>query len=560
MRLKNIFTVAIANLAGAAFAFAQSVPSPPPPAAPSSQSTVHVTTRIVQVSVTVRDDRGRPITGLTKDDFVLLDQGKRQQIASFSEQTNSLTANSVPVDLNVFTNRIEPSAAPLPLTVIVLDDYNARYWDLFPVTLGGQCPPLCAVAHMFNEVEKFISGMRPQDRVAIYELVDNLYLLQDFTNDPSALRRAVDRGKEYSDNFNFSRPQMTPAIMSAHTMDGMHAIADRLAKLPGRKNLIWLSTGFPPDAGLGKAGLNSNEKMDSTAKSLSNADFPLFAMSGLGLTAQSAGGGGGGHASAESKFDSDIPTPAYFDGEYGSVGTSGRPPRLRDFDFIKDLADTSGGSAIENTNDLASAIRKVIDDSSATYLIGYYPDHNKWDGEFREIKVKVNRPGVEVLNRKGYFAVEDNVSSSERETQKLADAIHGPLQSNDLGFDVLADGVEVDGARQLKVKVYLDANQLRFQQKGGGWADSLSEVWAEFDAEAKQVGEISKSIDLSGSEDEHKNLLQDGFSYSKTLALAKGAIEVRLILRDDGNGAIGSVIISLAQLFPPAQEQASAKK
>jgi hypothetical protein len=120
---------------------------------------------------------------------------------------------------------------------------------------------------------------------------------------------------------------------------------------------------------------------------------------------------------------------------------------------------------------------------------------------------------------------------------------------------VQADGVEVAGVRQLKVKISLDANQLRYQQENGRSSDSLSETWAEFNAEGKQVGEISKTIDLSRAQDEYKKLLEDGFTFSKTQVLAKDAVEVRLVLRDEGNGAIGSVIIPLARLFAAAESQ-----
>ncbi len=217
----------------------------------------------------------------------------------------------------------------------------------------------------------------------------------------------------------------------------------------------------------------------------------------------------------------------------------------------------SGGRAFYNTNDLAGSIRKVIDDSAQTYILSYYPDHNKGNGEFREIKVKVNRPGLsglELRARKGYYAIADTTTAQHRDAQKLTDAIRSPVESTDLGFDVQADGVEVAEVRQLKVKISLDVNQLRFQQENGRSSDSLAETWAEFNAEGKQVGEISKTIDLSRPENEYAQLLKDGFTFSKTLVLAKDAVEVRLILRDEGNGAIGSVIIPLSRLFAAAAE------
>lgn len=561
MSLKRPMFAAAIFLAGTLTTLAQSVPPPPPSAhpTPSPQSAVRVTTRIVQVSVTVHDDRGRPVTGLTKDDFVLLDEGKRQQITSITEQNNRLTTTAALSRPNLFTNRFERGVAARPvLTVIVIDAYNTRFWDQYPRECGGHCPPLCALGPIFREVEKFIRQMQPRDRVALYELAtDKLHLLQDFTGDSDALQRALVRGKEFVP-VTFTPNQTGPKDMSSHTMDGMREIAVLLARVPGRKNLIWLSTGFPPDSGLGKAGLNSYEKMDTTAKALGNSDFPLYAMDGLGLLA-----GGGGYAHGIGEADSggggangaDMITPAQADGNYGGSGpcvAPGRLPSVTDFDYSRDLSEMSGGRGIVNTNDLSGAIRKVIDDSASTYILNYYPDHNKWNGEFREIKVKVNRPGLEVRARKGYFAVTDTSTAQQRDAQKLIDAVRSPLESTDLGFDVQADGFDVAGVRQLKVKISLDANQLRFRQEGGWRSDSVSETWAEFNAEGQQVGQITKTIDLTRAEDNYKQLLKDGFTYSKTLVLAKDAAEVRLILSDTGNGAIGSVIIPLARLFPTA--------
>jgi VWFA-related protein len=558
--MKNALFATTIGLAGAAFVFAQSVPPPPPPAlpTPSAQSAVHVTTRIVQVSVTVHDDQGRPVTGLTKDDFVLLDEGKRQQITSITEQNNNLTTTAATPRPNLFTNRFEKSAPQPVLTVLVLDAYNTRYWDI-QMMKTGQCPLLCnKVGAVFGQAEKFISQMHPEDCVAVYELADKLYLLQDFTNDAAAIQKGVNRGKEYESLLTFSWSQSQPVDMESFTMGAMHEIADRLAKIPGRKNLIWLGTGFPPvpkdDGGIAI----TYDNIAKTSKILANADFPLFAIDADGLIPYPPGGGPVPHGGRRGPSGGDGPTPS--GSSHGVAATLGYVPTVRDFAFTKSLADDSGGRAFYDTNDFAGAIRTVINDSASTYILSYYPDHNKWNGEFREIRVKVNRPGVEVRARKGYFAVADTASATERDSQKLADAIKSPLESTDLGFDIQADGFDVAGVRQLKVKITLDASQLRFQQQGERRTDSLSETWVELNAQGEQVGEISKTIDLNRTPDEYKKLLQNGFTYSKTLILAKDAAEVRLILRDTGNGAIGSVIIPLSRLFASAATSPEMKK
>jgi VWFA-related protein len=494
------------------------------PAPPS----VRVTTRMVQVSVIVHDKDGNPVTGLTKDDFTLLDQGQRQQISSFAEQKSCFTNAAAPANPNLFTNKFEQGVnAQPPLTVIVVDAYNTRYRDIMLCLFTQRAP--CALPSIFFQAEKFFSQMQPQDRVALYELADKLYLLQDFTSDPNALRQGLDRGKGLIPS-SFPPSQSDPINMSDFTMNSMRAIADRLAVIPGRKNLIWLSTGFSARR------IITDEKIDSTAKTLGNADLPLFAVDAKGLFAPPNTASRGPIA--------DITMVS---------GRGSGPPG--GFNPIRNLSEASGGRAFYNTNDLAGAIRRVIDDSAATYLLGYYPDHNKWNGEFREIKVKVNRPGVEVRSRPGYFAVADSASAPEREAKKLDDAIRSPLESTDLAIEVEADGVEVSGARQLKVKVTLDAGQLRFQQQGDKWTDTIGRVWAEFDAEGRQVGTLSKPIDLSLTQDEYKQLAQKGYGFSETLALAKDAAEVHLVLRDAGTGAIGSVIIPLSRLFKPPVAQ-----
>jgi VWFA-related protein len=513
---------------------------------------------MVQVSVVVHDKDsgpqgdGHPITGLTKDDFALFDKGQRQQIASFSVQKSTVTANAAPAP-NVFSNRYEqgPTAQP-PLTVIVIDAYNS--------------PPRI-VSAIFSEVEKFIKGMQPQDDVALYEFADKLYVLQDFTSDASPLERGLQRGMQLVPE-TFRLPYRTPIEASAETMDAMKAISDRLAKVPGRKNLIWLSSGLPvPNfmanrnarvPGSSEDRIITGEKIDQTAKILANSDFPLFTIDPNGLVAGGiptgpvpSGGGKSGPVDGP-------PTPAVAGGSAG--GAASRPRPRGSFGPIRYLAELSGGRAIWNTNDLAGSMRRVVDDSAATYILGYYPDHNKWNGEFRDIKVKVNRPGVEVRARKGYYAVPDSGTAPERDAEKLAEAVKSPLESTDLAFDVQAVAFNAGGARQLNVKISLDAGQLRFQQQGDRWTDKITEVWAEFDDVGREVASITKSISFDPAQDAYKQLLQQGLNFSQTQPIAENAAEIHLVLRDGGNGSIGSVIIPVMRLFAAADAQAGTKQ
>jgi VWFA-related protein len=71
---------------------------------------------------------------------------------------------------------------------------------------------------------------------------------------------------------------------------------------------------------------------------------------------------------------------------------------------LRTLADDTGGIAVVNTNDLAGGLRRIVDDVSAYYLLGYYSTNPKTDGKYRKIQVKTTRPGLTVSARQGYYA------------------------------------------------------------------------------------------------------------------------------------------------------------
>jgi len=297
-------------------------------------------------------------------------------------------------------------------------------------------------------------------------------------------------------------------------------------------------------------------KMDTTVKAISSEDLPLFAIDARGLEVPPPSTGPvPGHGARGPVSGADLPTPGTSDSRLFFCDA---PPA--GFDAIKSVSEDSGGRAFYDTNDFAGAIRRVIDSSSASYVLDYYPDHNKWNGEFREIKVKVNGPGMQVHARRGYYAVMDTAAAPEKDAERLAEAIRSPVESTDLGFDVEAEAIEVAGARQVKLKITLDANQLHLQQQGDRWTDNLTENWVQFDSDGQQISTRSQTINMKPSQDAYKQLLQQGLNFSETVSLEKNAAEIRLVLRDAGNGAIGSVIIPLSRLFPSGADQRQGKK
>lgn len=144
---------------------------------PAQQPVIRSSARLVQVSVFVQDAKGKPIAGLKKEDFTVLDQGKPQKIAVFSVEA------AIPVKLNrllpkfVFTNRFDlRGQATDSVTVVLFDALNTSGNDQIYVR---------------NQVLRFLQTLKPEDHVAIYALTTELRVLHEFTQDTSALVNAV---------------------------------------------------------------------------------------------------------------------------------------------------------------------------------------------------------------------------------------------------------------------------------------------------------------------------------------------------------------------------------
>lgn len=260
--------VAAVALTGAQPSVAAQTPqgTPPPdtkqPTAPRRETPVlRTTTRLVQVSVVAQDKHGEPATDLAKEDFRVFDRGAEQKIEFFSmEAQRLLPAEGPALPKDTWTNRLrQREGIPASVTLILLDGLNTQYQDQ-------------SYAH--EQLVRFLSQLRPEEHVALYTLGSDLRILHDFTRDATSLLRALSREKGYNGprvpeeepdtgvkdsgiaalddllrTANAAITQNTYIHRAYRTVDALEAIAMHVAAIPGRKNLIWLSGGFPISVG-----------------------------------------------------------------------------------------------------------------------------------------------------------------------------------------------------------------------------------------------------------------------------------------------------------------------
>ena len=548
MRAKSLFPwglLASCFLASSSQAAAQQ----PATASDQSASTLRSTTRLVHVSAIVDDKHGKPITGLTKDNFTVFDNGKPETIQVFLARETDTRHASTTLPPDTYSNRLADHSAPMSATVILLDGLNTQIADQQYARL---------------QVIKFLEQIQPQDRVALYTLGSNLRMLHDFTNDASSLlailqrysgrispdlersagpreRPGGERGAANPQNFVMDAPEadiFAPFLnplgaqeadfligdRAGRTIDALKEIGNHVALLPGRKNLVWVSGSFLTAANLQDLEMNTPDggllfttDLDGLSRTLNNASLVVYPVDARGLVT--------GH------------------------------PDFRGFATMDAIAKRTGGKAFYETNDIFGAIRSAVDDSVVSYELGYYPEIANWDGTFHKIKVTVNRPGVDVRIRQGYFAAHSRTMTPQARQSFFSAAVTNLLNSDGIGVTLRVNPpADATAARQLTMSVVLDPQDLSVEPKDAAhWTGTLGTVFVQLDDKGAVVGATDDAFQFTLGPDQYQKMLQSGLSYKESVPIQPGASELRVVVRDAASGRIGAATIPLARYFPPSK-------
>jgi len=535
---------------------------------PAPAPIVRRTARLVEVSVVVQDATGKAVTGLKREDFGLLDEGKRQDITLFvPDARGTQLATDTPQDENTFTNRVERRGAiPTSVSIILLDGLNTRKADQYFAR---------------QQVLSFLLTLKPNDRVAVYALGLGLYRLHDFTSDPAALRRAVQAyqgttGGVLRDSRPASGEQTLGALsgkdaagkaMIENMMQWLDAVRDREAQymmtervrittaaleaigrhaagIPGRKNLIWVSGGFPLSMGYGTAP-NTFNVAPSRVSFYSDAERSVRALNDAGLVIYPV--------EARGVFDSFSENPNLYQSTPRMVTTAQpKGPDAATDDTDRDslilLAQRTGGRAFYNTNDIAGAVRTAIEDSEGSYLLGYSPDHGAWFGNWRKIKVKVDRPNLRIRHRPGYFAMpEVSAYQADRLAATLSSA-SSPLEATAIPLTARVAFADA-GRALLSVSVQVEYRALQLQRgTGNRFQGTFDVTFAQFDAGGARLRYLTQTVDMNLRSGTMFSMSKEGLEMERVIPLEPRATEVRIAVRDAATGTTGSVSIPLAKI------------
>jgi VWFA-related protein len=529
-----------------------------PPAAPLILKS---TTRLVMLSV-IADRTNQPVADLTKDDFRVKVNGKIQPITVFSMESAgplpSAQTAAQPVfapaatsqgtlPAGVFSNRLAVQAGtPSGVTIILVDTRNTKVTDQI---------------YAKAQVIRYLHTLQPTDHIGLYTLGASLKVLHDYTSDASGMLEKLAAAKDWTlpdtserdaqgalqsdsaimDGFIRGAGGTSAAERSFYTTDrvlstlrAFEFISEHLAQLPGRKNLIWVSGGFPLEIGYDSVADFKNpavdqrtftEEVDRTLRAMNDANIAVYPVDARGLMTDPK------YSAQNSKIAKRPPLAP--------------PVGVKEQETMQEMASRTGGLAFYNTNDIARAIHAAVDDSQVTYTIGFYPSDSGFDGKFHKIDVETpGRSGVKLRYRKGYFDVAEKPQDDKSRMAELRDAVWSPIDASAVGIIATVKPVPNNPA-SIDIAMKIDHTTIGLQQDQARWQGRLDVLFVQRDDQGNDYGGADDQVNLNLSQDTYNKFVKDDLNYHRVVARAPAAKMLRIVVRDAASGAMGSVTVPL---------------
>lgn len=521
-------------------AFAQNPPQPPAPTSPQQpQYRVRVTSELVLVNVVVRDKQGNLVRDLQRQDFTLLEDGKKQAISTFDfENVDELTtAGAAEATVTGTANDkglLRSNDQPATLNA------RDRRLMLFFFDFSGMEPE--DIERSVNAAKKFVqTKMQPADMIAMVSLATNMRIDLDFNDDKTKVLSVLNsytsgQGQGFDAGLTGSSEGAaeTGGAFTADDTDynifnadrkllALQAIMQSLGKISQKKAIIYFSNGISQN------GVDNQSALRAATASAVKANVSIYPVDIRGLQAFPPGG--------EAQNASLHGQSAY----NGAAVLNDLNSNASSQDTLSTLASDTGGKAFFDSNDFGGVFAQVQKDSSAYYVLGFTSSNAMKDGKFRHLKVQLNRSDLKLDYRSGYYAGRDfeHLNRADRE-QQLQDELASELSQTDVAVYAGASYFRQDDSHYyLAVSLVIPGTQIPFVQakdKDNATIDVIGEVRA---GDAKfAVGHQRDTVKLAV--DSAQQVRRKNVQYNTGFLLAPGSYHLKFVVRENQSGRMGS--------------------
>lgn len=547
----------------------QPLPQKQPAVSPASTKTVEqqndedvvkITTNLVQVDAVVIDKNGKQVTDLRPEELEILEDGRPQKITNFSYVALE-SATAVREEPAKTNDRNAPPVPPVRLKpeqvrrtiALVVDDLGLSFESVYSVR---------------QALKKFLDQqMQPGDLVAIIRTSGGIGALQQFTSDKRQLYASIEKIKwtvsgrggvsvfaPLAGNDTTPTPmsgdsaataaaiedfdQFREDVYTVGTLGAVNYIVRGLRTLPGRKSVVLISDGFTLfNSGNPKGNQRVLDALRRLTDLANRASVVIYTIDARGLPTL-------GLTAADS-------TAGMSAGDIEEALANRRNFFFQTQSGLTYLAEQTGGFAVRNSNDLGSGIKRVLEDQSGYYLVGYRPDESTFDKvsgrrKFHKLTLRVTRPGkFTVRMRNGFFGITDEEAVPAKQTrqQQLVDALVSPFGAAGVHLRLTSlFARDAKGGPIMRSMVHVDAHDLTFiDQPDGSHKSEFDIVAVTFGDTGLVVDQLGRTHTIRLRDQTYERILKNGFTYTVTVPIRKaGAYQLRTALRDIASQRVGS--------------------
>jgi VWFA-related protein len=514
-----------------------------PPATPGQVSNtpqggfvLKMTGELVLTNVVARDSKtGDFAKGLKQSDFTIYENGKQQQISTFDFQSVEMAS-----PLNEATVSGLAAGASGGKAVVVARPEELRNHRLIVMFFDLTSMQPEDLDRSVEAAQEFLrTKMQTADLVALVSLGDTLKVDQDFTADKNALIHEVAvyngtegegfaQGATANSNQTEDTTGYTPDESEYNDLNtdrelfALRAISKSLERITEKKSLLYFSGGISRD------GIENQASLRAAINAAVRANLAIYSVDTRGLQAISPLG--------DASTGSLRGTGAY----NGGALANNMNANFATQEVMATLSSDTGGKAFFDSNDFAPAFERVQRDTSAYYAIGFHSSNQARDGRYRKLTIKVNRPGIKLEYRPGYYAPADfKHSGKEDREQELQDQLSSDLPATDMAVYLDAMYFRLDENRFfVPVSLIVPGSQIPFVKGGDKDKATLDIIGTVIDETKRPIGQARETVKLNL--DPSLQARQKNIQYTTSFNLPPGKYHLKFVVRENQTGRMGS--------------------
>ena len=498
---------------------------------------------LVLTNVVARDAKtGDIVRGLKASEFHVWENGKPQHISTFDFQSVDMAMPLKEATVSGLAAGPGPSASKAVVVASSEELRNHRLIVMFFDLTSMQPEDLDRCVDAARDFLR--DKMQPADLVALVSLGNTLKVDQDFTADNQALIREVGAyngtegegfagGATANSNQEEDTTGYTPDegeyndVNTDRELFAIRSVAQSIEKLPEKKSLLYFSGGIQRD------GIENEASLRGATNAAVRANMSIYSVDTRGLQAILPLG--------DASTGSLRGNAAYNGGALMNNMNSNAATQ----EVMDTLSRDTGGKAFFDSNDFAPAFAQVQRDTSAYYAIGYRSADAVRDGKYRRLTIKVDRPGIRLEYRQGYYAPADfRHSGREDRERELEEQLASDLPATDIAVYMDASYFRLNERRYfMPVSLLVPGSQITFVNGGEKDKATLDIIGQVIDEVKRPVGEIRQTVKLNL--DSSLKARQKNIEYTTSFNLPPGKYELKFVVREGQTGRMGSFVADI---------------